>query len=64
MAPSKPPRSTGVPPGASSQVEQVGCDVRALSIKVTAPFKAHQVPLLLAAEFTAIEVYAKMFPCI
>jgi hypothetical protein len=37
-------------------------EVRALSINVTAPFRAHRVPLLLAAVSTEIEVYAKIFP--
>ena len=31
-------------------------------IKVTAAFKAHQVPLLLAALLAAIAVYARMLP--
>jgi len=37
-------------------------EARALSINVTAPFKAQRVPLLLAAVSTEIEVYARTFP--
>jgi hypothetical protein len=50
--------------GSPSQVEQVGCEVRASEINVMAPLRAQKVPLLLAPEFTAMEVYAKIFPCI
>jgi len=37
-------------------------EVSALSINVTAPFRAQRVPLLLAWPSTEIDVYAKTFP--